>query len=101
MKLGAPFLAWKQIHKEFGIVKAAGVAAVIGASDLADHLRYLGEPCHHHASAIGNVDAGRRAGARSQRSAHPDRALIEMRQEFRTYDSAHAEKEDEPEADQA
>ena len=44
MKLGRAIVhARKQVDEEFGVVKAAGVAAVIGTSDLADNLRDFGK----------------------------------------------------------
>ena len=41
MKLEAPLFAGPQVDEKFGVVKAAGVAAIVGTADLADDLRRL------------------------------------------------------------
>ena len=63
VELGAPLFARAQIDKEFGVVEAAGVGAVVGTADLADdlldfgkvgeHERALAWPCR--CSAVGPV----------------------------------------------
>ena len=49
-ELGAPLRSREQIDEEFRVVKAAGVAAVVGTADLADDLLDLGEIGQHSAA---------------------------------------------------
>ena len=93
VEFAAPLLARMKIDEEFGVVEAAGIAAVVGAADLADDLRDLGEIRQHEARLLGHVDAGGRTGAGRQRAAHPDRAFVEVRQKFGADDSADREEQ--------
>ena len=47
VEFGAPFFARTKIDEEFGVVETAGVAAVVGASDLADDLLDFGKIRQH------------------------------------------------------
>ena len=51
-ELGAPLRTRQQIDKEFGVVEAAGIAAVVGTSDLADDLRDFGKVGQHPAGLL-------------------------------------------------
>ena len=41
-----------QIDEKFGVVKAAGIGAVVGTADLADNLLHLGKPRKHEPRAL-------------------------------------------------
>ena len=97
----APLFARTQVDKKFRVIETAGVAAVVGASDLADDLRHLREVGQDETSLLRHVDAGGRSGAGGESSADPDRAFIEVWEEFRPDDSAHRDEEHYGESQQA
>ena len=101
LELGAPLGSGPQIHEEFRVVEAAGVAAIIGAAHLADDLLDLGKAGQRAARSSGERHARGRAGARSQRAAHPDRAFIKVRQEFRSDHAAETQKQHDCQRQQA
>ena len=70
------------MYEVFGIEEAGGVGPIVRTAHLAGGVEHFGKRRQYHASLIGQADtlSGSRAGR--QRAAHPDIALIEMRQEF-------------------
>ena len=88
VELGAPLGAVQKVDKEFCVVETAGVAAVVGAADLADDLLHFGVLREDGAGAFGDCDSGGGAGAGRQRASDPDRAFIEVREKFGADDSA-------------
>src|SRR5579872_445044 len=100
LELRPPLLARKKVNEELGVVEAAGVAAIVGASDLAHDLSDLGKIREHEACPLGHVDARRWPGARRECAANPDRTLVKMRQEFRPDNPAGREKNHYPERNQ-
>ena len=88
LELAAPLGARQKIHEKFGVVEAAGVAAIVRASHLADDLGDLGKIGQHPAGFLRQIDSRRRPGARGQGAAHPNGAFIEMGQELGADDAA-------------
>jgi hypothetical protein len=88
----SPFFLWFQVNEIFGVEKAGGVRAVVGAADLAGALGNLWKRAKHNAGLIGNPDAFVGAGAGGESAAHPESAFIEMGQEFRADNAAEGEK---------
>ena len=91
-KTGRHFAFGLQIDKIFGVEEAGRIGAVVGPADLADDLRDLGKRGQNDARLVHGGHALGRAGAGSQRAAHPDRAFIQVRQELRADDAAEAQK---------
>ena len=50
LELRAPLGAGQQVDEEFRVVEAAGVAAIVGTSNLADHLLDFGKAGQHAAA---------------------------------------------------
>ena len=79
---GTPLFFGFEVDEVFGVEEAGGIGAVVGASDLAGALRDFRERAEHDARLVGDADALVGAGAGSEGAADPDRAFIEVRQEF-------------------
>ena len=77
-----PLLFRFQIDEEFGVEKAGGIGAVVGTADLAGALRDFGKRAEHDARLVRDANALVGAGAGSKRAANPERAFVEVRQEF-------------------
>ena len=93
MEFRAPFLARQKIDEEFGVVETAGVAAVVGASDLTDDQPDLRKTGEHDARVLCHGDARGGSCAGRECAAYPDGAFIEVRKKFGTDDSAQGEEE--------
>jgi hypothetical protein len=79
----APLLLRLQVDEVFGVEEAGGVGAVVGPADLADDLGHLGERLETMAALLvgdGRLSVGPVLGASD--AAHPDGALVEVRQEL-------------------
>src|SRR5215467_2965926 len=77
-----------KVNEKFGIKKPGGVGAVVGSSDLRDDLRHFRKRAQNPAGLVCDSRALARPGAGRQSAAHPDRSLVQMRQEFRADDAA-------------
>ncbi len=86
-----PLISGFQIDEEFGIEKAGVIGAVIGTAHLAGALRNFGKRAEDDAGLIRDADAFVGAGAGGERAANPERAFIEMRQEFGADGAAESE----------
>ena len=93
LELRAPLGTGQEIHKEFRVVEAAGIAAIIGASHLAHDLLDLGKVGERAARRFRERHARRGPGARSQRAAHPDRAFIQVGQKLRADHATETQKQ--------
>ena len=100
VELAAPFFAGVQVDEKFGVVETAGVAAVVGAADLADDLGDFREIGENEARFLGHGDAGGGTGAGGERAAHPDGAFIEMRKKFGADDAAGGHEDHERQREQ-
>ena len=87
VKDGPPLFFGFQADKVLGVEEAGGVGSVIRASHLAGGLHDLGKRGQQHSNLIRQPDALTRPGAGRQGATHPERAFIQMGQEFRS-DSA-------------
>ncbi len=77
-----PLLPRLQADAVFGDVPAVDVGAVVGPADLADHIADLGEGGQLQAHVLGDLGRFRgRDGLRGE-GAHPQVALVQLRQEF-------------------
>ncbi len=83
MKQRTPLVFRLQIDKIFGVEEARGIGAVVGPAHLAHHLRHFRKLGEHHPRVVHDPSPFRRTRAGRKRPARPDRALIQMRQEFR------------------
>ena len=98
MKDGPPLFLGLQVHEVFGVEEAGGVGAVVGTPDLAGALRHFGKRAEHDARLVGDADAFAGAGAGRESAAHPERAFIQMRQEFGTDHAAEGQKDGQAQA---
>ena len=89
---GPPLLLGLEIDEVLGVEEAGGVGAVVGAAGLADDLGDLGECVEADARLIHDTQALGGAGGGGERSAHPDGALVEVRQKFRADGAAECEE---------
>ena len=83
VKYGTPLFLWLQIDKVLGIKKAGCIGSIIRTPHLAPALSDLGERAKHDAGLVHDSDTLGRPGAGRKRATRPDRALIQMGQEFR------------------
>src|ERR1017187_9187100 len=86
MKDRPPFFFWLQVDKVFRIAEAARVSPVVRPASLRYHSRNFWKRCKDEACLIREPLTFRQARTVGQRTARPDRALVEVRQEFRTDD---------------
>src|SRR5215471_14127727 len=84
-----------QVDEKLRVVEAAGIAAIVGASDLAHDLRDFGKFRKHAAGSLCDCNTGRWPGARRQCSTNPDRSFIQMGKELRADDATQAEEQHE------
>ena len=83
MEQRPPLLLGLQIDKIFRVEEARGVGAIVGPPHLAHHLRHFRELREHHARLVHNASPFGGTRTRRERPARPNRAFIQMRQEFR------------------
>ena len=83
-----PLVLRLEIHEILGVAESSGVGSVVGPAHLGHDFGHLGEGGEDQASLVGESLALRQAGAVGQGAARPDCALVQMRQELRTDDSA-------------
>ena len=91
MKDRPPFFFRFQIDEVFGIEKAGRIRAVIRPPRLTGALRDLGERAKNDPRLIRHPDPFVRPGAGRKRAPHPERAFIQVGQEFGTDDAAERE----------
>src|SRR5580704_16600236 len=84
MKYRPPFFLGLQIDEELGVEKARGVRPVVGPAHLAGTMWDLRKGAQYGASLIRHTGPFGLACTRRQYSAHPDSALVEVRQELGT-----------------
>src|SRR5262249_50444163 len=87
-----PLLLRLQVHEVLRIEEAGDVGSVVWASDLAHAARHLWKRREDESRLTHEAHAFGRPGARRKSPAHPDRAFVEMGQEFRSDDAAAREK---------
>ena len=83
VKYWPPLVMRLQIDKILGVPETAGVGSVIGPSRLRHNGLHLGKRCKDQALLLSEFFAFRETGAVGQRSARPDGAFVEVRQELR------------------
>ena len=94
----APLLVVLEIDETFRVEKSGRVGAVVGPAELADGDRHLRE-LHENVARLLDDFVGAFVGrAGRQRAAHPERALVEVREELRADRAAEGEVEREREA---
>ena len=91
MKDRPPFFLRLQIDEVFGIEKAGRIRAVIRPSGLTGALRDFGKRAKNDSRLIRHPDTFVRPGAGRKRAPHPERAFIQVGQEFGTDDAAERE----------
>ena len=82
MKDGTPLFLRLQAHEVLDVEEASVVGAVIGTASLAGALGRFGKRAKYNPRLIGYPDAFIGTCALSKRAAHPQRAFIQVRQEF-------------------
>src|SRR5258708_22143412 len=88
LKGGTPLFLGLEVHVEFDIEEPRRVDAVIGTPYLTGTFGGLGKRAKDQTRLIGDPDSLAWTGAGSKRPAHPQRALIQVRKEFRSNQSA-------------
>ncbi len=83
MEYRSPLVLGLEIDKVFGVEETRSVRTVVRPSYLAGNHFDFGKRSQQNPRLIGDAHALGWAGARRERSAHPDSPFIEMRQEFR------------------
>ena len=92
MKYSPPFFFRFQIDEKFCIEKPGRIRSVVGSSHLTPALRNFRKRTKHDPRLIHDPDALIRPGARSQGTADPQSAFIQMRKKFRANGPAKREK---------
>ena len=84
MENRAPLFLGFQIDAVFGVEKPGGIGPIVRPSHLAGHVRDFRKRGQKDARPICHPGALAGAGAGRQRSPHPERAFVEVRQKLRT-----------------
>ena len=99
VKAGPPLLLGLQIGEVLGIEEAGGIGSVVRTPGLAGALGHFGKRTKDESRLIHEPDAFGGSGAGSQRAAHPQRAFIQMRQEFGADHAAERQVDDKAKTD--
>src|SRR5208337_5448484 len=87
----APFFFRLEVNEIFGVEETGIVRSIVRAADLAGALRNFGKRAKHDARLIGDANALVGPRAWSERTAHPERAFVQMRKKFRSDEAAKGE----------
>ena len=80
-----------QVDEILGVAESARVGSVVRTADLRHDCRHLRERCKNIAGVGGEFFSLRKTGAIRQSAARPNRAFVQMRQEFRADHAAKAQ----------
>src|SRR5580698_713294 len=79
-----PLILGLEVNEVFGVEEAGRIGPIVGTANLTGDLGDLRERSEDHTCPVHNIDAVGWSLAGSERTAHPDSAFVEVRQELRT-----------------
>ena len=101
MKDRSPFVLGLQVDEVFRVAESSRVGSIVGRASLRDNLGDLGERGEDIARLLSEVRAFRLAYAVGHRTARPNSAFVQMRQELRANDTAERQEKGDGQRSQA
>src|ERR1700745_385464 len=92
MKHWPPLFLGLEIDEEFGIKESGGVSPVVRTAHLTRALRNFRKRTKQDSSLVSDANPLIGPGAGCKHSPHPDRALIQVGQKFRSYDTTESQE---------
>src|ERR1700731_1051326 len=87
-----PLVLGFEVNEVLCVEEAGSIGPVVGTTNLAGDLSYLGERGEDNSRPVHDIDATGWSFAGSERAPHPDSAFVEVGEELRTQDAAEEEK---------